>query len=108
MDKINFLRILTQLKKPKLSVFSLVLFCIAVLALTIRGNPGSPNENQLNSIGWRENGPLEISPERGRFALVYSLIENHSFKFTTGLAQFADPDVAVTTDGQFASLFAPV
>ncbi len=108
MKKINFLRILTQLTKIKFLVAVLIFFCIIVLMLAVRGNPGSPNEDQLNLIEWRERGPFEVSPERGRFALVYSLVENHSFKFTTKLAQFADPDVAVTTDGQFASLFAPV
>lgn len=87
--------------------FFFVVLCIFVMVLTIRGNGGNPTEDELNTSFWKEEGPLELSPERGRFTLIYSLIENKSFQFSENLARFASPDVAVTKDGKYASLFAP-
>ncbi len=82
------------------------LFCAAVLTLSLRGLSGNPTAKELNTNTWKENGPLELSPERGRFVLLYSLVENHSFSFTPELARFASPDVAYK-DGKYLSLFAP-
>lgn len=84
-----------------------LIFVGLILALTVRGIPGNPTEDELNAPYWKESGPLELSPERGRFVLSYSLIENKSFQFSKNLARFASPDVAVTKDGKFVSLFAP-
>ncbi len=81
-------------------------FCISILALSIRGIPGNPTDADLNTLSWKDGGPLELSPERGRYALLYSMAENHSFVFTDALAQFAAPDVAFTA-GKYVSLFAP-
>ncbi len=84
-----------------------VLFLSLVMGAAVRGNLGNPNEIQLNDKYWKEEGPFELSPERGRFILAYSLVENKSFQFSENLAHFGSPDVAVTKDGKFASLFAP-
>ena len=99
--------LISPIKKVGLTLFFLILFCAIVLGLSIRGNYGSADENQLKSAEWKEKGPFELSPERGRFALIYSIVENHSFRFSPNLARFAAPDVAVTKDGEFVSLFAP-
>jgi hypothetical protein len=84
----------------------LFLFCAAVLTLSLRGIVGNPTDTTINNTTWKENGPLELSPERGRYALLYSLVENHSFALSSALARFATPDVAYTGNG-YASLFAP-
>lgn len=84
----------------------LAVVTIGVLALTIRGIPGNPTSKDLNDPRWKDEGPLELSPDRGRFALTYSLIEDKSFQFSIDVARFAAPDVAVN-NGKFASLFAP-
>jgi hypothetical protein len=84
----------------------LALFCITVLALSLRGIAGNPTPTDLNRLIWKDNGPLELSPERGRYALMYALAEEKSFSFSPDLARFAAPDVAYT-DGRYVSLFAP-
>ncbi|MBA3723672.1 MAG: hypothetical protein H0W89_02125 [Candidatus Levybacteria bacterium] len=82
------------------------LFVIMVLILSIRGIAGNPSPTELNRLIWKDNGPLELSPERGRYALMYALAEEKSFSFSPDLARFAAPDVAFT-DGKYVSLFAP-
>lgn len=84
----------------------LFFFCAVTLLFSLRGLPGNPTDTQLNNHVWKEDGPLELSPERGRYVLLYSLAENHSFSFSIALAQFATPDVAYTGK-HYASLFAP-
>lgn len=85
----------------------LVLFCAAVLALGLRGLPGNPTAEELNSPAWKDSGPLELSPERGRFALLHSLIENGSLQFSLPIARFATPDLGLSPKGEYVSLFAP-
>jgi hypothetical protein len=84
----------------------LAIFCITILALSIRGIAGNPTPTDLNRLIWKDNGPLELSPERGRYALMYALAEEKSFSFSADLARFAAPDVAYTS-GKYVSLFAP-
>lgn len=84
----------------------LILFCSAVLIFSLRGIYGTPNSHELNTLTWKDNGPLELSPERGRYALLYSVIEDKSFQFSESIGHFARPDVAMT-NGRYVSLFAP-
>ena len=84
----------------------LFLFCVLILMLSIRGIAGNPDSYNLNTNFWKEDGPFELSPERGRFALVYSLIEDNSFYFSLDIARFAMPDLGYK-NGHFVSLFAP-
>jgi len=81
-------------------------FCTLILALTLRGLPGNPSADELNSTTWRDHGPLELSPERGRYALTYSIVEDHSLEFSLPVARFATPDLGMH-NGKFVSLFAP-
>ncbi len=85
----------------------IILFCAAVLAFGLRGLPGNPTADELNSFTWKDSGPLELSPERGRFALLYSLIEDGSLQFSLPIARFATPDLGLSPDGHYVSLFAP-
>ncbi|MBI4129954.1 hypothetical protein HY468_01410, partial [Candidatus Roizmanbacteria bacterium] len=77
-----------------------------ILALSVRGQVGNPTVTDMNALSWRDNGPFELSPERGRYALTYSLIEDHSYSFSLPIARFATPDLGYK-DGKYVSLFAP-
>lgn len=83
-----------------------IIFLAIILFFSVRGLPGNPTQGELNSTDWTDDGPFELSPERGRFALMYSVFENHSVYFSLDIARFATPDVGYR-DGKFVSLFAP-
>jgi hypothetical protein len=84
----------------------LLLFVAIVMMLYLRGIPGNPTETELNLPIWRDDGPFELSPERGRYALLYSWFENNTNVFTVPIARFVLPDVGYK-DGKYVSLFAP-
>lgn len=88
-------------------IFFIIPFFVVILALSIRGIYGNPTEKDINEAIWKENGPFELSPERGRFALLYSIAEDHSFQFSDEIGEFARPDVAISK-GRYVSLFAPL
>ncbi len=92
-------RFLQQISLPMLCI----IFTAVILMLSIRGIAGNPTSNNFNSSSWRENGPFEQS---GRFALLYSVLEDHSFQFSLPVAQFATPDLAIIHN-HYVSLFAP-
>lgn len=81
-----------------------IIISVIILALSLRGLPGNPKAGELNTGHWIEFGPFELSPERGRFALLYSLIEDRSFQFSRDIFNFASPDVGIL-NGQYVSLF---
>lgn len=91
-----------------LGVITIAAVLMAGIALVagIRGNIGHPTITQLSQTFWRENGPLELSPERGRFALTYSIVEDKSVIFSLPVAKFATPDLGYK-NGNYVSLFAP-
>ncbi len=93
--------------KYLISKFLLLIFLIVVMVFSMRGNMGNITPADFNDKYWTENGPLELSPERGRFALIYSIIEDKSLQYSKEVAQLAAPDVAVTTEGKYVTLFAP-
>jgi hypothetical protein len=95
--------------KKILSIISfifLVLISALILAVSVRGQIGNPTASQLNTSFWKENGPFELSPERGRFALTYSMVEDKSFFFSLPLARFILPDLGYVK-GRYVSLFTP-
>lgn len=73
---------------------------------TTRGKPGNPRDYDLLQDAWKGNGPFELSPERGRYALIYSVLENRSYTFSPYLAVFTSPDVA-DIHNSYVSLFPP-
>ncbi len=79
---------------------------IAILALSIKGMVGNPSITELNTSNWKEDGPLELSPDRGRYALMYSVVEDHTLYFSKDVARLAAPDLGFF-NGNFVSLFAP-
>jgi len=92
----------------KQSYFTIIffIFCAIILALSLRGTAGNPSAETINNPEWKEEGPLELSPDRGRFALTYSLVEDESFQFSLPLARFTTPDVGYV-NGKYVSLFNP-
>ncbi len=78
-----------------------------VFLLALRGLPGNPSSEALGKAYWSYDGPLELSPERGRFALLYSIVEDRSLIFSASVARLALPDLAMNSAGQYVSLFAP-
>lgn len=92
--------------KEKLFIILFLIFSASMFALALRGNPGNPTSTELNAPEWKDEGPMELSPERGRYALLYSLIEDKSFHFSLPIARFTTPDLGYI-DGKYVSLFAP-
>lgn len=105
MRKVELLKSINKIGRMKgfLGNLFLFIFCVLVFFLSIRGIPGNPNANDLNKSEWRNDGPFE---QTGRFALLYSVVEDRSFYFSIPLARFASPDLAMTS-GKYVSLFAP-
>src|SRR3989344_8895296 len=97
----------------KLFTLFFFFFCATMLALSIRGISGNPTSGSINQDEWKDEGPLELSPDRGRFALTLSFIEDNSFSFSLPIARFATPDVGYLPAGRqgqagaYVSLFAP-
>lgn len=87
--------------------FLLLLFCAIILGFSVRGIAGNPKSVVINQSQWKEDGPFELSPERGRFALSYSIIEDGSLYFSESLGKFTTPDVGIS-NGRYVSLFAPL
>ncbi len=85
---------------------SAILFVMFVILLATKSQLGYPKIDELNTSSWTTSGPLELSPERARFALLYSVVEDQSFKLKTEVARLATPDLGYK-NGHFVSLFAP-
>jgi len=99
---------MNMLKKiGSIGLLGIIILCSGlIIALSIRGIPGNPKPHELLATEWMDNGPFELSPERGRFALLYSFVEEKTVFFTRPLAEFSMPDLGYT-NGRFVSLFAP-
>src|SRR3989344_4386738 len=98
---------MTRMSQSKIVTILFSLLVFSVLVLSVRGLPGNPDIGTLNSDIWVKQGPLELSPERGRFALLYSFIEDKSLIFTLPVAKLAVPDLGMSSTGEYVSLFAP-
>ncbi len=95
--------------KKILLFLSKILFFVMVatiLTFSVRGNIGNPKSSDLITTFWKNGGPFELSPERGRYGLLYSLIEDKSFYFSVDLARFIAPDLGYINN-KYVSLFAP-
>ncbi len=85
---------------------SLDLVIVFIILISLRGVSGNPTKENINSDYWVGKGPFELSPERGRFALTFSLVEDKSFQFDLPVARFAIPDLGYI-NSKYVSLFAP-
>lgn len=87
-------------------LFLLIIGCI-LYGVTIRGVYGNPNATRIKAdLLDTATKPFELSPERGRFVLTYSLAEHKSFALDRALADSADPDVGYFK-GKYYVYFAP-
>ncbi|MFC1678355.1 glycosyltransferase [Patescibacteria group bacterium] len=86
---------------------TVIILSLIILVLGVRGYAGTPNITELDSEKWVEYGPFELSPERGKYALVYSIVEDQSLTYSPDLARFTSPDVAINDNGEYVSLFPP-
>lgn len=84
----------------------LIILTTIILILSVRGIYGTPDADTINESRWIIDGPFELSPERGRFALTYTLVEEKSVFFSEKIARFTLPDLAYN-NGEYVSLFAP-
>jgi hypothetical protein len=94
------------LMKNLLTTIIIFILTGVVFAVSLRGHLGHPLANELNTAHWITEGPFELSPERGRFVITYSLLENKSFHFAPSIARFATPDLGYR-NGKYVSLFFP-
>jgi len=92
--------------KNNIITITLFILCFFILLLSLRGIAGNPTLGTINDAKWTTDGPLELSPDRGRFALTYSIVEENSFFFSLPIARFATPDLGYK-NGHYVSLFAP-
>jgi hypothetical protein len=88
------------------AIIFLTILGLSFYAVTIRGVYG--NIDMMNVKGNLDiaTKPLELSPERGRYVLTYSLAERGTFALNEQLATVADPDVGFYKD-KFYIFFAP-
>ena len=85
-----------------------VLLSGLIFVFGVRGLPGNPDISTIHaSHQWVKDGPLELSPERGRYALLYSIVEDKSLHFSVPVAILATPDLGMNEAGKYVSLFAP-
>ncbi|KKR33144.1 MAG: hypothetical protein UT63_C0023G0007 [Candidatus Gottesmanbacteria bacterium GW2011_GWC2_39_8] len=92
------------------SFFS-ILCCFFILSgmfffLTLKGLPGNPKSTEIKDILDQPGKPFELSPERGRYAMVMSFIETGNFAMTKTLADAVYPDVGYH-NGKYYSYFTP-
>lgn len=79
---------------------------LLLYGLTLRGVPGNIPVSAIKGNLDQATEPLELSPERGRYAMIVSLAEDHSFALRKELGLMVYPDVGYYR-GKFFSFFAP-
>ncbi|KKR11499.1 MAG: hypothetical protein UT39_C0006G0005 [Candidatus Woesebacteria bacterium GW2011_GWA1_39_21] len=91
----------------KINVLLMVTFIITtvVLGIIVKGVAGNLSANDVYNLQARTQ-PFELSPERGRFAIVQSLFEYRRLDFPKEVARYVIPDLAYR-DGKFVTLFPP-
>jgi LmbE family N-acetylglucosaminyl deacetylase len=89
----------------KKSILINLLFLLIIIS-TLRGYFDIQDKNKVNSLKENQTYPFDLSPERGRFALLMSIVDNKSFNFSLPIAKFATPDLGYKNN-QYVSMFAP-
>lgn len=88
--------------KKTIIFFFFIIFL--VLSLVVEGKKGNIQLENYDKSYWVDNGPFEL--QRGRFILTYSVLEDHSTKFSPDISGFALPDLGYS-NGDYVSIFAP-
>jgi hypothetical protein len=92
--------------KDKLAILFIIIVGLLFYSLTLRGVPGNPKADDFKNNLDQVTKPLELSPERGRFASVLALGDYHTYDLGKELADAVYPDAGVY-NGKYFSLFAP-
>lgn len=87
-------------------ILFIVLFAGSLYTLTLKGVRGNPAPETIKATLEEAPKPFELSPERGRFAHVMALADNHEYALSQDLGEFVYPDVG-WYKGKFYSYFAP-
>lgn len=94
-----------KLIKTITAIFTILVSAI-VLVATLRGVPGNPSPQEIRENLRDAEKPFELSPERGRYAIIQSFVEDKSLSFSKDVAEYVVPDLGYK-NGKFVSLFAP-
>src|SRR5258708_5699942 len=92
--------------KKFIIVCLLILGSLFLYTLTIKGIKGNPGPSEFKNNLDQATKPFELSPERGRYAQVISLVNGHRFDLSQTLADAVYPDVGFYK-GRFYAFFAP-
>jgi len=93
------------MKKLFLAIF-LIAFPALLFLATLKGESGNPKAADFKNNLDQASKPFELSPERGRYAHVYSLAEQGKYDLDLEWAEAVYPDVGYR-EGKFYSFFAP-
>ncbi len=92
---------------PKKVLYPILIFAAVIIyILTLKGAMGNPTPEEVEN-GLDQNAmSMELSPERGRYALVMSLVSDHSFALSETLAKAVYPDIGYY-NGRYYIYFVP-
>lgn len=92
--------------KNKLAIFFIIISASVLYLLTLHGVAGNPTPQQIKGTLDQAPSPFELSPERGRYAHLIALAQNHTYALNAELANVAVPDVGYHA-GTYFAYFAP-
>src|SRR3990167_452440 len=92
--------------KNKFALALIVVLAATFYAATLRGVAGNPPASAFKNNLDQATRPLELSPERGRYAHVLALGEHNTYELDQELAAAVYPDIGYY-EGKFFSYFAP-
>jgi hypothetical protein len=93
-------------KQNILIILGIIFISGFLYAATLHGVGGNPQAIDFKNNLDQATKPFELSPERGRFAHVYSLAEYGTYNLSPAWAEVVYPDVGVA-GGKYFSFFAP-
>lgn len=88
------------------AILFVFLVSLGIFAAVLRGVPGNPTASEIRTNLEKRSQPFELSPERGRYAIIMALDENKSFALSAQLRDVVYPDVGYY-EGRYYSFFAP-
>ncbi len=91
------------MKKFALPFIFIVLFLFGLFLVKGSTGNGLEQARSVSSLGQA----FESSISAGRYALLLSIVEDHSLNLSQELANFSAPDVSRLSDGRFVSIWPP-
>lgn len=93
------------MRKKIVSLLTFIAIGFLIL-MSVKGVKGNPTPSEIYENLQDESMPFELSPERGRYALLTSVVDNKSIFFSEEIAKYVVPDLGYV-NGHYVSLFAP-